>query len=291
LLAGSYPSFESPETFRTFVLSATAPVALSVAPLMAGLMVAGVVASTMQTGLYASGHALKPSLARLNPLAGFQRLFSARGLVDLVKQMAKVGIIGLVCYSMVAPRVGEVVRLSRMDLRQGVAWTWQLTADIGVRVGLVMLILALLDYAYQRRQHQQRLRMTRQELIEEMKQYENPFIRSRIRQQQRRMAAQRMMAAVPKADVVITNPTHLAIALQYDPEKMAAPVVVAKGQRLTAERIRDLARRHGVPVIERKPLAQALYRMVEVGMEVPAELYQAVAEVLAFIYSLKGERR
>ncbi|NPV06687.1 MAG: flagellar biosynthesis protein FlhB [Anaerolineae bacterium] len=290
LVSGGHAGFESPEGFRALLLSAGAPIALSLAPLMGVLMLSGVLVSVAQTGLYLSGHSLRPNLARLNPLAGMRRIFSSRSLVELAKQLAKIALIGAVCYPMTRSHMPGLVGLARVDLNQALTWVWQLTVDMGVRVGLVMIVLALADYVYERRQHEKRLRMTRQEVIEEMKRYENPFIRARIRQQQRRVAMQRMMASVPKADVVITNPTHLAVALQYDPKRMGAPVVVAKGQRLIAERIRELALRHGVPVVERRPLAQALYGMVEVGMEVPSELYQAVAEVLAFIYSLRGRR-
>ena len=164
-----------------------------------------------------------------------------------------------------------------------VAW------QIGNRVGLGFLILAVLDYAYQRFEHEKSLKMTIEEVKEELKQTEgSPQVRSRIRQKQRQMAMLRMMEEVPKADVVITNPTQLAVAISYDPDKMVAPIVVAKGREKLAEKIRELARKHGVPIVENKPLAQALYRTVEVGQAIGPELYRAVAEILAFVYQLKG---
>ncbi len=291
LLSQSGSMLESPETLRTLLLGLTVPIGLSVAPFAVGLMAAGFASSAVQVGFNVSSHYLKPNWGRLNPLAGLKRMFSSQSLVELGKQILKVTLIGFIAYSALQGKADGFMALSRMELRASVYFLWTTVGELGTRVGMVMLVLALADYAYQRRQHDKKLRMTKQEVIEEMKRYENPFIRSRIRQQQRRMAMQRMMAAVPTADVVITNPTHLAVALKYDGGKMGAPVVVAKGQRLVAERIRDLARANGVPLVERRPLAQALFKMVVVGMEVPEELYQAVAEVLAFIYGLKAARR
>ena len=204
---------------------------------------------------------------------------------------AKVIVIAFVAYSTLHGHGYELLNLSRTDLSAAVATVWGIATDVGVRVGLVMLVIAAGDYVFQKRQLEKTLRMSRQELIEELKRYENPFIRARIRQQQRRIAMRRMMSEVPQADVVITNPTRIAVAIKYEPGSMEAPQVIAKGQRLMAQRIRRLAAENDVPIVERKPLAQALYKMVEVGMEIPAQLYQAVAEVLAFIYGLKGERR
>jgi flagellar biosynthetic protein FlhB len=154
-----------------------------------------------------------------------------------------------------------------------------------------MFVIAAADYIFQRREFEKSLRMTRQELLEEMKHNENMQLKARIRARQRQLAMSRMMAAVPKADVVITNPTHLAVALRYEQGKMRAPQVVAKGQRLVAERIKAKASEHKVPLVENKPLAQTLFKSVEVGHEIPADLYQAVAEVLAFVYRLKPGKR
>jgi flagellar biosynthetic protein FlhB len=290
VLDGSSPGFDSPESLRTFFLQTGLPVGLGLAPFILALMLAGVLASAAQTGLYFSGQALSPRWSRVNPLAGFRRLFSVRGLEELFKAGAKILVVGLVAYGALRGQAQQFLSLSSMSLAMGTATVWRVVTDVGVRVGMVMLVIALADYLYQRRQLEQNLRMTKQELVEELKRYENPVIRSRIRQQQRRMAMQRMMAAVPKADVVITNPTEFAVAIAYDPADMRAPKVVAKGQRLVAERIRRLAKENGVPIVERRPVARALYRAVEVGHEIPAELYQAVAEVLAFIYSLRSVR-
>ncbi|MHB0874968.1 MAG: flagellar biosynthesis protein FlhB [Anaerolineae bacterium] len=291
LLGSASWGIESPEMLRGAALRLFVPLATAMAPFMLVLLFAGVLASASQVGLMVTVSALEPKWHRVNPMSGFKRLFSGRAVVDLAKACAKIALVGFVAYSVVKGRVPVLAQLSSMEPDAGVAITWTLATDVGTRVGLVMLILALADYIYQRRQHEQSLKMSRQEVIEEMKRYENPQIRQRIRQQQRRMAMRRMMASVPKADVVITNPTHLAVALKYDAQTMRAPQVVAKGQRLTAERIRAIARENGVPVIERKPLARALFKMAEVGMEIPGDLYQAVAEILAFVYSLRSGKR
>jgi flagellar biosynthetic protein FlhB len=279
-----------PEFFRAELVKALVPIVLASLPLLAALLASGMLASTAQVGMLFTAQPLKPSFDRINPLAGARRLFSTRGAVSAAKAMLKVGAACLVAYLSLRQEAARLPSLSRVDLGAGVLLLWGACCDAGVRIGLLMLVIAGADYLIQWREHEKNLRMTRQELIEELKRYENPFIRARVRQQQRRMAMQRMMAAVPKADVVITNPTELAVALEYKAASMRAPVVVAKGQRLMAERIRRVASEHGVPIVERPPLARLLYRMVDVGAEIPPELYQAVAEVLAFIYSLKGRR-
>ena len=280
----------NPQEVRTLLAGVALQVGMGMAPFVACLLGAGVAASAAQTGFMFAGQPLVPRWNRVSPFTGLKRLFSARGLVELLKASAKMAIVLYVAYSVLRGRVQNLVVLPNADLRSGTYLLWMTATDVGIRVGLVMLVIALADYVYQRRQHEKGLRMTRQELIEEMKRYENPFIRSRIRQQQRQLAMRRMMADVPKADVVITNPTEIAVALRYDRRSMQAPTVVAKGQRLMAERIRSLAEEHGVPIVERKPLARALYAAVEVGAQIPGDLYQAVAEVLAFVYSLRERR-
>ena len=291
LLGNGILEIESPEALRAFMLRTILPLGLAMVPFVGALMLAGVLASVAQVGFTMTGQALMPRWSRINPLSGLRRLFSGSGLQALLKAGAKITVIGLVAYAGVRGQVHHLLNLGRMELSGAASTLWRLVTDLGTRVGLVMLVIALADYIYQHWQFEKNLRMTRQELIEEMKRYENPIIRSRIRQQQRRIAMQRMMAAVPKADVVITNPTEFAVALSYDATTMRAPQVVAKGQRLVAQRIRHIAEENGVPIVERKPLARALFKMVEVGAEIPADLYQAVAEILAFIYSLRRDKR
>jgi flagellar biosynthetic protein FlhB len=278
-------------TLQSGMLTAGQLVMQALAPLILAMVGVAIGVNVAQTRGLVSLHLIKPDLGKINPISGFKRLFSMRGFVQLLKSLAKLAVVGLVVYQAISANLDLMLATSRMTLSAGLGQIAQLALTIGLRVALVMLVLAVLDYVYQRRQFYKSLRMTKQEVKEEAKLQENPELRGRIRQRMREVAIRRMMAAIPKADVVITNPTHLAVALRYDKDKMQAPQVVAKGQRLIAERIKELARQHGVPLIENKPLAQALYQSVEIGQEIPVSLYQAVAEVLAFVYRLKRGSR
>jgi flagellar biosynthetic protein FlhB len=265
---------------------------LVLAPFIAALVVTGVGASVLQTGLLFSFEGLKPNLNKLNPLAGLRRMFSKQGAIELAKASLKIAVVAAVAYSGIRKVYPELLTLPHHGL--AFCWaTWQgIALDLGLRIGMTFMGLALIDYLLQRRQWWEGLRMTREELREEMRQSEgDPKLKGRLRQRQRYLAQSRMMAAVPKADVVVTNPTHYAVALKYDGKTMSAPTVTAKGQRLIAQKIKDLARQHRVPIIENKPLAQALFKSVEVGREIPGNLYDAVAGVMAYVYSLKSVRR
>lgn len=265
---------------------------LVLAPFIAALVVTGVGASVLQTGLLFSFEGLKPNLNKLNPLAGLRRMFSKQGAIELAKASLKIAVVAAVAYSGIRKVYPELLTLPHHGLAY--CWaTWQgIALDLGLRIGMTFMGLALIDYLLQRRQWWEGLRMTREELREEMRQSEgDPKLKGRLRQRQRYLAQSRMMAAVPKADVVVTNPTHYAVALKYDGKTMSAPTVTAKGQRLIAQKIKDLARQHRVPIIENKPLAQALFKSVEVGREIPGNLYDAVAGVMAYVYSLKSVRR
>jgi len=257
------------------------------APFVLPLMGLAVVSNMAQVGLLFSTKTLQPDLNKINPLNGFKRIFSLRGFVDLLKSLVKVLVVSGVIYITLRDNYPAIVSTSRMQLMAGVSTLGQLGLEVGFRVAMIMVVIAAIDYVYQRYEHEKSLRMTKQEIKEEMKSHENPQLKSRIRARQRQLALSRMMSAIPQADVVITNPTHLAIALRYEQGKMNAPQVVAKGQRLMAERIKERARQHGVPLVENKPLARTLFKVVEVGQSIPNELFQAVAEVLAFVYRLK----
>ncbi len=263
-----------------------------VGPFLLSLLAVGVVVNVAQVGLLFTTYTLQPSLARLNPLAGLQRFFSTYGLIELVKALAKLLLIGLVITLSLQGEAGTLLGLGQMALPEALGTLARLLSDLALRAAATYLLLGVVDYLYQRRRFMQSMRMTRQEVIDDMKRSEgDPFLRGRIRQKQRQLARLRMMQAVPSADVVITNPTHLAVALRYDPLAMNAPQVVAKGAYEIAERIVEIAREHDVPVIQNIPLAQALYNLVEIGREIPAELYVAVAEVLAFVFNLRRERK
>jgi flagellar biosynthetic protein FlhB len=269
-------------------------VGLAVLPFLIIIMVTGVISNVGQVGFNLTFEALKPNFSRLNPLQALKRIFSSRGAFDLLKAVIKCAIIGIVAYGGIR-KAGELfLGGPQHDLNHALDVWWKLALDLALRVSVTLMALASVDYLVQRREWLQKLRMTRQEVIDDMRQSEgNPQMKSRLRQQQRYFAQSRMMADVQKADVVVTNPTHVAVAIKYDMKNMRAPVVLAKGQRLMAERIREAAKEHRVPLVANPPLARALFRGVEIGGEIPVDLYDAVAGVLAFVYSLKrtGARR
>lgn len=262
---------------------------LLAAPIVLAAGGAGIGIGLLQTGGVFSLHPLKPDLGRLDPTAGLRRLVSLRGLIELIRAVLKAAVLGLVVYFTLAPRFFELPLWSAGELAAGLGQVWGLAADLFFRGVIALGVLAVADYGYRLWRHERELRMTRTELKEELRQVEgDPTVRLHLRRRHRQLAFRNMMAAVPKADVVVTNPTHLAVALRYDPGRGDnAPRVIAKGRGLVAERIRALARAAGVPVVSNPPLAQALYKAVEVGMEIPPALYQAVAELLAYIYRLR----
>jgi flagellar biosynthetic protein FlhB len=227
-------------------------------------------------------------LDRLNPIKGLKKIISLRSLVELLKGLFKASIFAWIIYIAIVDKLPEAVHTIRMSFEAGTVVLGNQLWWLSMRLALILLIVAIADYTYQKWDFEKKLRMSRHEIKEEHKQTEgDPQIKSKIRQRQREMAKRRMMASVPKSDVVITNPTTLAIALRYDRKLMQAPIVLAKGKGLIARRIRDLAIEHGIPVLERRSLVWALFDNVEIGDEIPAEFYKAVAEVLAFVYRLK----
>ena len=261
-------------------------------PIAGALILAGLVSNALQVGFHFAPAAAKPQISRLNPGSGFQRLFSVRSLEELAKSLFKMGLVGFLSFQAINDHMDKLMTLTGSDVRGGLSAVADVGFELLLKVGLAYLVIAAADYAFQRWQFEKSIKMTKQEVKEEVRSQElNEQIRSRIRSLQRQLARKRMMQRVPQADVIITNPTHFAVALQYDPAKMKAPKVVAKGQRIMAEQIKKLAREHGIPLVENKPLAQALYKAVEVDQEVPRDLYKAVAEVLAFIYKLKQQHQ
>jgi flagellar biosynthesis protein FlhB len=258
------------------------------APLLAVIMVAGIVANLVQTGFMLTGETLTPKLSKLNPISGIKRLFSLRSMVEVVKSVLKIFIVGSMAYATLFKEVEHIPALVELEISQIMTFMGHVALRLGYYTCLVLMVLAAIDYLFQVWQHARDLRMTKQEIKDEHRQHEgDPMVRSRIRAVQREMAMKRMMESVPGATVVITNPTHLAIALKFE-RSMPAPKVVAKGAGHIAEKIKSLAAEHGVPVIEQKPLARALYKNVEIDQYVPADLYHAVAEMLAYVYRLKG---
>jgi flagellar biosynthetic protein FlhB len=259
-------------------------------PFVGAIMLAGVVANVVQIGLLFTLKPIEPKLEKINPLSGFKRIFSMRSLVETLKNMLKITLIGYIAYITIKGEYAILIALA--DATVSAIWNFILAGayDIFVRTALVLLVIAVLDYGYQRFEHEKKLKMTHQEIKEERKQMDgDPHVKARIRSLQREMARRRMMDQVPKASVVVTNPTHLAIALLYEPEKSDAPVVVAKGKDLVALRIKKIAAENDVPLVEDKPLARAMYDKVEVGMPIPMEFFVAVAEIMAQIFRMKGK--
>ncbi len=266
-----------------------ASLAMLLAPLFLTALVIGFLATFLQIGWLFTTQPLIPDLNKLDPIKGMGRLFSKRSLVEVVKSLLKVGLIGWIAFRTVEGELDQALLLTEMPIDVTILYLAKTSALIMAKVAAIMIVLAVLDYAFVRWEMEEKMKMTKQEQKEEMKETEgDPHIKSKIRSIQQQMARKRMMAAVPHADVVITNPTHIAVAIKYEAGKMEAPVVLAKGQDLVAEKIREIAREHRVPLVENPPVARLLHSKVEVGQSIPEELFKAVAEILAYVYSLKG---
>ena len=258
-------------------------------PLLIPIAIAGLAANIFQVGFQINSEAIAPKLSKFNPISGMKRLISLKSLVELGKSIIKIFFIGSIVYILVKNDMKAFPALIHQEVGQILIFIARASLKICFFVCLAMLVLAVLDFMYQRWQHEKDLKMTKQEVKDEQRQtYGDPKVKARIRGVQMEMARRRMMDAVPEADVVITNPTHLAIALKFDAQEMIAPRVLAKGAGFVAQRIREIAEENEIPIVEEKPLAQGLYKMVEIGDYIPAELYRAVAEVLAYVYRLKG---
>jgi flagellar biosynthetic protein FlhB len=285
---GSYPL--DPVSFQELARDILSSMAVILAPVLLGIAAAGVLGNYLQVGSLFSWEAARPDFGKINPGKGLGRLFSRQAAAELAKSIVKFLIIGWVAYATIRAEWGQIVALWNQEVVQIFQYIGRVSFDLFLKTVLVMAVLAGLDYAFQRWSYEKSLRMTRREVQDEFKQTEgDPLIKSRIRSIQREMARKRMMAEVPKADVIITNPTHLAVALQYRYRDMNAPKVVAKGAELVAQKIKEIARAHGVPFVENKPLAQTLYKTVEVGETIPTSLYQLVADILAYVYRLRGK--
>ena len=233
---------------------------------------------------------LKPKFNKLNPASGFKKIFSVNSLVELIKSIAKILIIFYVSYSFLKDKWKQLYWLYNMSMMESVQLIGDTVIGLGIRIAAVYMILALADFAYQKYKFHKDMKMTKQEVKEEYKNQEgNPEIKGKIRQKMREVSQRRMMQSLPQADVVITNPTHYAVAIKYDQNEAPAPIVIAKGEDYLAQKIKETAREHDIEIVENKPLARMLYANVEIGAQIPPELYQAVAEVLAFVYHAKGK--
>jgi flagellar biosynthetic protein FlhB len=276
------------------IVRAVGLVARAMAPLMVGLFVLSVVINVVQVGFHLHPKRVQPNFAALNPLKGLQSLFGKRngGPVRAGMVLLKTFLIAMVAYSAIADRIGLIITAQQLEFVQIFGLGADILYSVAMRIGILLLILAILDFGYQKWRIEQQLKMTKQEVKDEMRRMDgDPKIKQRRRQIAHQLATQKLRKDVPTADVIVTNPTHFAVALKYDSDSMRAPRVVAKGQDFMALRIREIAAASGVPILERPPLARSLYSLVQVGQEIPEQFYSTVAEILAYVYELSGKSR
>ena len=270
------------ETANNLMIFAIQFMAKVTLPIFALLFVLAIGINAYQVGFYISTKALEPKFNKLNFFANFMKtFFNKRKVVELIKSLLKVFVLTGYAWSLVHDEIDTIVKMTDADYRDQMVYLGHLVFDVSIRIAILVLVIGIADYAYQKWQHNEDLKMTKQEIKEEYKQMEgDPIVKNRIRQAQREAARQRMMEEVPKSDVVITNPTHYAVAIRYDMDVDRAPKVVAKGQRLMALKIKEIARASGVKIVEDPPLARTLYNSVEVDEEIPENLYKALAQIL-----------
>jgi flagellar biosynthesis protein FlhB len=276
----------------TIAFEVSARVVQLLMPMMLLVCIVGIAGNVMQSGFILSWHQLAFRFEKLNPTNGWSRIFSKNGAMELVKSLALVLVISYISYQVIVQHMSLYPRLVLMNASQLLYWTGSICYQVCLRVCIFLVLIAVADYAFQRYRFLEQLKMTKQEVKDDFKEMEgDPLTRGRIRRIQREMARKRMMAAVPTADVVIANPTHYAVALKYDMNAMEAPQVVAKGVGFLAIKIKELAQKHDIPIVENRSLAQTLYKTVEIGAFVPVTLYRAVAEILAYIYKTRNRWR
>lgn len=264
--------------------------ALLVGPIFLAAIAAALFANFVQVGFLFTTEPLQMKLSKLDPIQGFKRIFSLRALVELLKSILKVLFVGVVTFSILWMHIDDILSLSYKSIGAIAATLGRLTIQMGLVASVALLFLSLFDYLYQRYDFEKNIRMSKQDIKDEYKKTEgDPLIKSRIKQKQREMAMRRMMQEVPKADVVITNPTHFAVALKYDEQQADAPIVVAKGADYMAQKIKDIAKKNDVMIVENRPLARALYDQTDVGMVIPEAFFKAVAEILAYVYKTKNK--
>lgn len=256
-------------------------------PIFLILGILGFAATTLQIGFLTNTEVINPNLDKINPINGFKKIFSMRAVVEGIKAVIKVSLIAIIAFLIIKSEMLSAPKLVGYNTEQLIAYIGSITLKLLYGVGLFLILLSILDYSYQWWDLEKRMMMTKQELKEEIKTREgNPQVKARIRKIQRDLAQKRMMEAIPKADVIITNPTHIAIALKYD-ANLPAPQIIAKGADLIAEKIKEIARQNNIPIVENKPLARTIFKTLKIGQVIPRELFHAVAEVLAYVYKLK----
>lgn len=273
------------DTIMIIFINVLQEFAMIVLPMMAIVGVISVAANLLQVGILFTSEPLKFDLKKIDPISGAKRIFSIRAIVELLKSMFKIVIIGTITFSVIWIYKDDMMMLALKSPENAVSFFGRTTIIMGIAAAIALLFLALLDYMYQKYDFEKNIRMSKQDIKDEYKNIEgDPLIKSRLREKQRQIATTRMMAEVPKADVVITNPTHYAIAIKYDEDVAAAPYVVAKGTDTTAQKIKEIAKEYDIMTIENRPLARSMYDQVELNEIIPEDFYQAVAEILAFVY-------
>ncbi|MFC5558075.1 flagellar biosynthesis protein FlhB [Ureibacillus thermophilus] len=276
------------DTIMNLYVDSLMKMAVIILPVIAVAMVVGVFSNVLQFGFLFTTETLKLDLKKIDPIKGIKKIISVRAVVNLIKSLLKVAFIGTVTGIIIWMNLDNVLSLAFHNPWNTLTIVAKLTAMMGIASAITLLIVAILDYIYEKFEYERNLRMSKQDIKDEYKNTEgDPLIKSKIKQRQREMAMRRMMQEVPKADVVITNPTHYAVALRYDDESMDAPKVVAKGVDFVAQKIKLIAKENDVVLVENRPLARALYDQVEIGEEVPEEFFKAVAEILAYVYRIK----
>jgi len=259
-------------------------------PIFAVMLLAAVISNLMQSGLLFTTESIKPKFSNISPMRGIKQMFSLKQVAEFFfKTLVKIAIVGIIAYTTISDNVKALMNTMNLTPAATGEYIMSTLIDLGIKMSMCLLVFAFVDWIIQIRKHKKDLKMTKQEIKEEYKQTEgNPQIKGKIKQKQRQMSMSRMMKQIPKADVVITNPTHFAVAIKYDPKENDAPIVLAKGQDYIALRIKEIAKENKVQIVENKALARSLYAAVDVGDAIPEELYQAVAEVLAYVYSMRA---
>lgn len=265
-------------------------IAYIIGPILAVALFAGIASNFAQVGFIFTSETMQPKLEKIDPIKGFKRIFSMRSVMELLKSILKIAFVGTVTFFVLWRRMNDVLSLSYKSIGDSLSIIGSLTLQMGFAASIALLFLAILDYLYQRYEYEKNLRMSKQDIKDEYKNSEgDPLIKSKIKQRQREMAMRRMMQEVPKADVIITNPTHYAICLKYDENERDAPFVIAKGVDYVAQKIKMIANEHEIMMIENRPLARSLYDQVEIGDTIPEEFFKAVAEILAYVYRIKNK--
>ena len=290
ILSGDFSMTMNDNTIKILMFKVMMSFMKIVLPISLIIMVFGILGSLIQTGLFFSMESLKPKFSKLNPLTGLKNMFSMKAIVNLIKSMVVICIMIYLGYSFMSKNFEGIIKSGDIYLPYMFNIVLDLIKSILTSITLAVAVVAALDYGYEKFSHKKGLKMTKQEVKEEYKQMEgDPHIKGKIKQKQRQMANQRMMQAVPSSTVIVTNPTHISIAIRYEQGKDTTPIVVAKGVDEVAFRIREIAKSHDIPIIENVPLARLIYKEVDIDQEIPEEMYKAVAEVLVAVYKIKNK--